>query len=195
MHMNKCLALVVLLAMSAPAWADRDSYGLYMGGGVGEASYSGTPALSQPGATSGSFGSKPGETLFLGFFVGKDVALESTLFYAGEATAKISGSSINQQVTLGVYGATEDLLGYYRFNDRFSAFGRAGLSAVWTQGNPTVQSSLNGDFGIGLELQSSDAWAFRVGYTHYHHVGVSFGGVDTSNTSVNLANVSVVYWF
>jgi OOP family OmpA-OmpF porin len=175
--MNKnILAVLTLLAFSAPVFAADD--GFYISANIGRAdtSNNSTFNLTSNTATGGS--------LLGGYQVNKYFGAEIQYTDLGSIT-----DSKGNSPDLSAWSAA--VVGTIPLNDTFSIFGKVGYADTKI-GSPANQSHSDATYGVGVQYNFNPNVGARLSYEQF-----TIGGTNTGNTTTTtgLTTVGVFYKF
>jgi len=205
------LGLAALSSIAGPSAMAADP-GWYVGGNVGQTRADFDAAAITRGVLGAGFATTSivdddrsvGGKLFVGYQINRNFAVEGGYFDLGKpynftATTVPAGTLSGEIKATGV---NYDLVGILPFTDKFSAFGRAGLTHVHTRdsfartgavtvANPSPgKNDISYKFGVGLEYAITRALGLRVEAERYRiHDAVSNKG------DVDLFSLGLVYRF
>lgn len=206
-----CALLGAQLAHAGDEWVNPDwaNSAWYIGAGIGRSQATIDEdrlrrSLMAGGSTSVMFDSREHDTAFKLYFgkqLNKNFALEFGYFDLGEFgfnATTVPRSTLNGQVDFR--GVNLDLLAQLPLTQRFSAYGRLGMTYAQarahftgnrlfavTNPNPS-ERKLNAKAGLGLEYKFSEALAVR-GEVERYRVNDAVG----NRGDVNLVSVNLVY--
>lgn len=205
------LACAIAAAMTASVTFADDDAGWYVGGNLGQSrarldELTIVNDVLAPGYSATLLNDNTidgGGKLFTGYQFNRYVSLEGGYFDLGEfqfnaATTPDGFLNTNMQVR----GFNLDVVGYLPFTDKFSAFGRLGVTHALTQdtfSGTGAASALGGKLhardefgkaGVGLEYNFTDSFALRLEAERYR---ISNATYDHNN--IDLYSVGFVYRF
>ena len=199
------------LALIASPFAAADDTGWYGGLNIGQSSAridnAGiTSALRRAGFTTSSITSNDSDTgfkLFGGYKYNKNFALEGGYFDLGRfgfTATTVPAGTLNRNIKLR--GLNLDAVGILPINERFSAFGRAGLNyaearnsfsgtgrVVVLNSNPSKRD-INYKLGLGVQYDFTEAVGMRAEVERYR-INDAVG----NKGDVDLVSVGLVYRF
>jgi OOP family OmpA-OmpF porin len=172
---NKLLAVALLSALTAPAFAEN-MYGSLSLGSASDQDLSGAGQSS----TGMSY------SLLFGYKVNKNFAAEIG-YTSLLSSASVTNTAATTETTNGFEVAG---IGSYPINDQFSIFGRLGYASLNASYSPGTTASLSGFvYGPGVQYDISKEIGVRVGYNIYNTQGSS------GDSIVNNAYASALYSF
>ncbi|MDO9143460.1 outer membrane beta-barrel protein [Rhodoferax sp.] len=201
------LSLLTLALMAAPFAMAQDA-GWYAGANIGQtrssldnASISNSLLGATPPAITSisEDNSDRGYKLFGGYQINKYLALEGGYFDLGQfdfVTNTNAPSTLNGNIQ--VRGVNLDAVGILPITDKFSAFGRLGVTHAHTKGsfagattvNSTRASDNNLKVGLGVQYAFTDALSLRAEIERYR-INDSVG----QKGDIDMASVGLVYRF
>jgi len=206
----KVLGAVAMLAIVSPLAMAADP-GWYTGGDIGQS----RAKMDDDKITSGLLGAgftttsiKEDENdiaykIFGGYQFNKNFALEGGYYDLGKfgfTATTVPAGTLSSEIKLK--GLSFDILGIIPFNEKFSAFGRVGLTYVDTRDSfdgtgavvPTDShpdnKGANYKFGLGLQYDFTQAFGMRVEAERYR----VNDAVDNKG-DIDVASIGVVYRF
>lgn len=200
------LSLLTLALMAAPFAMAQDA-GWYAGANIGQTRSSldntsiSNSVLLGSGLTTSSISednSDRGYKLFGGYQINKYLALEGGYFDLGQfdfVTSTNPAGTLNGN--LQVRGVNLDAVGILPITDKFSAFGRLGVTHAHTKGSFSGATSVNSrasdnnlKVGLGVQYAFTDALSLRAEIERYR-INDSVG----HKGDIDMASVGLVYRF
>ena len=211
---SAALSLATLAALAASAaLAQNNTSGWYMGGNIGRTSQNAddaaiTGGLAAQGLATTSIDERDhdrGYKLFGGYQFNKNFAVEGGYFDLGSFGYTATTAPLGTQSGDTRYkGLNLDLVGILPFTEKFSAFGRVGVTSTRASGsysatgaaavplggaNPSHRST-NPKWGVGLEYAFNPSLSMRVEAERYR-VKDAFA----NKNHVDMVSVGLVYHF
>ncbi|OGB20614.1 MAG: flagellar motor protein MotB [Burkholderiales bacterium RIFCSPLOWO2_02_FULL_57_36] len=207
---SRALGLAALAAIASP-FASADDKGWYVGTNVGQSRATIDDARITDGLRAGGFASSTiadddrstGFKIFGGYQLNKNFALEGGYFNLGKfgytATTVPAGTLRGD---IKVQGLNLDLVGILPITEKFSAFGRAGVTyaeakdrftgtgAVRVNNPNPSKRDTNFKVGLGLQYAFTDALAVR-GEVERYRINDAVG----NKGDIDLVSVGLVYRF
>ncbi|MEK7322831.1 MAG: outer membrane beta-barrel protein [Pseudomonadota bacterium] len=207
---SKTLSLVALAVIASPH-AAADDLPWYGGVNVGQSRADIDNARITRGLLDGGFATTSisdddrdiGYKLFGGYRFHKNFAIEAGYFDLGKfdfTATTVPPGTLNGEIKLK--GLNVDAVGILPINDKFSAFGRAGLiyaqakdsfsgtGAVNVLDSSPSESEANYKFGLGLQYDVTDALGFRLEAERYR-INDAVG----NDGDVDLLSAGLIYRF